>query len=235
MKPNIKRILAALAIILVLAIAFFIQSGPVFNSEPTASISVTARAETPSPADASEATAYENIVTPSLPADSSEGSVQHPSQKPAGEGAPACSAQPPGTACPEEKTPACTLTISCKTILDNMDKLTKEKESFIPADGWLLSVTDAGFTDGETVFDVLQRELKARDMHLEFTTSPMYNTVYIEGICNIYEFDCGELSGWMYSVNGVFPSCGCSEYKLSDGDIVAFVYTCDLGRDVGKG
>ena len=61
----------------------------------------------------------------------------------------------------------------------------------------------------------------------------LYNTAYIEGIANLYEFDCGELSGWMYRVNGEFPNVGCSLYKLKDGDTVEWVYTCDLGRDVG--
>ena len=43
---------------------------------------------------------------------------------------------------------------------------------------------------------------------------------YIEGINNLYEFDCGEQSGWMYSVNGWFPNYGCSRYQLKDGDVV---------------
>ncbi len=31
------------------------------------------------------------------------------------------------------------------------------------------------------------------------------DSVYVEGINNIYEFSCGEQSGWMYEVNGVYP------------------------------
>ena len=37
----------------------------------------------------------------------------------------------------------------------------------------------------------------------------------------------------MYRVNGTFPNKGCSSYLLSDGDTVEWVYTCDLGKDVG--
>ena len=37
----------------------------------------------------------------------------------------------------------------------------------------------------------------------------------------------------MYKVNGSFPNYGCSSYKLKAGDIVEWVYTCDLGKDVG--
>ena len=37
----------------------------------------------------------------------------------------------------------------------------------------------------------------------------------------------------MYKVNGWFPNYGCSRYQLQDGDTVCWVYTCDLGSDVG--
>jgi len=64
----------------------------------------------------------------------------------------------------------------------------------------------------------------------------MYNSYYIEGIGNLYEFDCGPESGWMYKVNGWFPNFGCSSYPLSDGDNIVWCYTCNgLGADVGGG
>lgn len=56
---------------------------------------------------------------------------------------------------------------------------------------------------------------------------------YVEGINNLYEFDCGQLSGWMYNVNGWFPNYGCSKYTVQDGDVINWVYTCNLGKDVG--
>ena len=49
----------------------------------------------------------------------------------------------------------------------------------------------------------------------------------------LYEFDCGKLSGWMYNVNGWYPNYGCSQYEVSNGDVIQWRYTCDLGRDVG--
>lgn len=75
--------------------------------------------------------------------------------------------------------------------------------------------------------------MKKNRIHMEFENTPMYNSNYIEGIGNLYEFDCGDLSGWTYSVNGWFPNYGCSRYKLKDGDKIQWRYTCDLGRDVG--
>ena len=91
------------------------------------------------------------------------------------------------------------------------------------------------FAENESVFNVLQRTLKEQGIHMEFEYTPAYHTAYIEGINNLYEFDVGELSGWMYSVNGWFPIYGCSRYRLQDGDVVEWKYTCDLGNDIGGG
>lgn len=127
----------------------------------------------------------------------------------------------------------CTLSVECHTILDNMKNLDPEKVELIPADGIIFPATEVTFYEGESVLNILQREMKKNKIHLEFRNTPIYNSAYIMGINNLYEFDVGELSGWMYKVNDWFPNYGVSRYKLEDGDKVEFVYTCDLGRDVG--
>lgn len=127
----------------------------------------------------------------------------------------------------------CTISVSCATILNNMSYLKDEKRGLIPSDGVILSQRKAVFNEGESVFNVLQRELKRAKIHLEFSSTPMYDSIYIEGINNLYEFDCGEGSGWIYSVNGIFPGYGCNQYKLKPGDVIEWLYTCNLGKDVG--
>lgn len=128
--------------------------------------------------------------------------------------------------------PACTLTIRCDTLVGKPEELDKSKAELVPADGLLYSAT-VSFTAGESVFDVLQRAMKEAGIPMEFTSVPVYGSAYIEGIANLYEFDGGPLSGWVYSVNGVFPNYGSSKYALKDGDQVLWQYTCDLGADVG--
>ena len=132
-----------------------------------------------------------------------------------------------------DKELTCTLSVRCDTILDNMSDFDKDKTSIVPSDGVILGETEVVFYEGETVFNLLRREMKKNKIHMEFNEVPMYGSAYIEGIANIYEFDCGELSGWMYKVNDWFPNYGCSRYKLHDGDKVEWIYTCDLGRDIG--
>ncbi|MWV47182.1 DUF4430 domain-containing protein [Paenibacillus sp. HJL G12] len=126
-----------------------------------------------------------------------------------------------------------TLSVSAASILDHMDQFNKDKLEVLPKDGVIYKAQKVTFFEGESVFDVLLREMKKNKIHLEFSMTPIYNSNYIEGIHNLYEFDCGELSGWMYKVNGWFPNYGSSRYALKDGDVIEWVYTCDLGRDVG--
>ncbi len=132
-----------------------------------------------------------------------------------------------------DKELTCILSVRCDTILNNVSSLDKAKSALVPADGIIFPEKEVTFYEGETVFNVLMREMKRNKIHLEFENIPLYNSAYIEGIANLYELDCGELSGWMYRVNGWFPNYGCSRYLLKDGDRVEWVYTCDLGADVG--
>lgn len=139
----------------------------------------------------------------------------------------------PENAVISDKELTCTLSVRCDTILDNIAWLDKEKVELVPKDGVIFAEQSVTFYEGESVFNLLIREMKRNKIHMEFENTPIYNSAYIEGIGNLYEFDCGELSGWMYSVNGWFPNYGCSRYQLKAGDRVEWVYTCNLGGDVG--
>ena len=168
----------------------------------------------------------------------SGGSAQQPTQPPAPQPPvtqpPAT--QPPQTEPPQTEPPLmCSISIRCDTILDNMDQLDPSKVGYVPSDGWIL-YADVEFTQGETVFDVLQRACDDYGIPMEYSYSPSYGGNYIEGINNIYEFDCGPQSGWMYQVDGWFPNYGSSGYTLSGGESITFCYTCvGLGADVGGG
>lgn len=146
--------------------------------------------------------------------------------------------EPPTTA-PETTPPtsgggSCKITIRCDTILNNMGNLEPGKAEFVPEDGVILYPVTVEFESGETVFDVLKRVCDIAGIQLEYSWTPLYDSYYVEGINHLYEFDCGEQSGWMYKVNGWFPNYGCSSYTLKDGDVIVWAYTCQgLGTDVG--
>lgn len=143
------------------------------------------------------------------------------------------SVEPEATPAPAEPTAKyVTLSITCYTLLNNMDKVAENKKNIIPSDGVILSEIQVEIEDGDTVFDVLLKQTRNNRIHMDFVETPLYNSAYIKGIANIYEFDGGDLSGWMYSVNGVFPNFGVSQYDLQNGDRIEFKYTCDLGKDL---
>jgi len=124
---------------------------------------------------------------------------------------------------------SCTLSVSCESLLENMALLDEEKWEVVPEDGIIFAEKEVNFTEGESVFDVFQRELINADIQMEFANTPVYDSAYIEGVANLYEFDAGPLSGWLYEVNGVVPNYGSSKYFLEDGDVINWLYTCDRG------
>lgn len=134
-----------------------------------------------------------------------------------------------------EKKRYCTIEIRCDTLSNDLSKLTNPAlKPYVPSNGVILAKQRVELYDGETVFDLLKRVTRNKKIQLEFRSDSAYTGgAYIEGINHLYEFDGGELSGWMYSVNGWFPNYGCAAYKIEDGDEILWCYTCDLGRDVG--
>ena len=224
-----KRLCAAL---LALALIFTLAACGTPAVEPTPP-PAPAQSETPAPDAAQDAPA---TSAPSETERQEETPAVPPEQNEAPTQAPDTPASPDEPEPPVENTvPTCTVSISCAAILENLDRLNAEKADLIPADGVLLAPTAVEFTEGESVFNVLKRVCRENKIHMEFSETPVYQSAYIEGIGNLYEFDCGEGSGWMYRVNGEFPNYGCSRYTLADSDTVEWVYTCDFGADVGGG
>ena len=244
MKKHTRRMLALLLAVLLLGLcACSAKVAPAQEQKPEQTIAAEpVQAEQPQEAALAE-------ETPETP----EKEAQTPQEPPAEEAlpeetAPEASAEQaaePEVRAPMDEQPVqeqpaaqdapltCTISISCATILSNTDELDPEKLELVPEDGWILAPVTVAFTAGQSVFDVLLATVKEQAIHMEYQNTPMYETAYIEGIGNLYEFDCGALSGWMYRVNGWFPNYGCSRYAVQAGDVIEWMYTCDLGSDVG--
>lgn len=144
----------------------------------------------------------------------------------------AIAAEPKPTA---PKVPTVSISINCHTARANFDKLdpSAKDDRIVPPSGQILSLQAVELEPGETVFDVLKRVCRQNNIHMESSYTPV-GAAYVEGINNLYEFACGPLSGWLYSVNGKYSSLSSSSYKLQDGDVIEWNYSCDLGRDLGQ-
>ena len=216
------------------------------NSQTTPATTVTdTSSQTLPESEKPKTTAITSVASTSSTAD-----VSKPTEKPVFTSAPTSSASPASSKVTTSSTASsvtsttpkpdkpikkydntCTFVIECKTILDNKDKLKKGLEKYVPDDAVIFSKT-VGFDSGESVYDILRRICDENSIQMEASYTPAFSSYYVEGINNLYEFDCGQGSGWMYSVNGVFPNYGCSSYKPASNDEIAFRYTCELGYDL---
>ena len=121
-------------------------------------------------------------------------------------------------------TVTCTVTVECKSILDHMDDLKEGHEEFVPSDGYIIKNYTYKAKAGYTAYDALKSACNNNDIKL--TAQKTSYGVYISGINNLDEFDCGKQSGWMYSVNGIMPNTTCENVTVDDGDSIVFTYVC---------
>lgn len=225
LKKHKWKLISGAAALIILVIAFMMGGNQPAPAVPEKTVTPTPAAvavsEVPVPAVTPEPT-----ITPRPTAKATEKAVATPKTE---------ATVAPTVKPKEDAVLTCMLSVRCDTILANMSKLNPEKAGLVPSGGVIFPKTEVVFYKGESVLNVLSREMKKNKIHLEFVNVPMYNSAYIEGIANLYEHDCGELSGWMYKVNGYFPNYGSSKYTIKDGDTIEWVYTCDWGKDVGGG
>lgn len=127
------------------------------------------------------------------------------------------------TATTSKKEITCTLTIECKAILSNMDDLKPGHEKYVPSNGYILYNYTCAVKSGDTVFDILEKACD--DNSIILTSHSSGYGVYVAGINNLDEFDCGSQSGWKYKVNGVDANRSCGYYKLTGGENIVFYYT----------
>ncbi|MBQ3264484.1 MAG: DUF4430 domain-containing protein [Ruminococcus sp.] len=121
------------------------------------------------------------------------------------------------------------LTVTVSVRCDTVTGLEKVND-FIPDDGVILDTTVCKADEGDTVYDVLTRAAAENGIPLD--NRGARGAAYIAGVNCLYEYDYGELSGWMYRVNGEFPDVGCQSYAVSEGDVIEWLYTTNIGKDL---
>ena len=125
---------------------------------------------------------------------------------------------------------AVTISIRCDTVIG------QPGTAHLPANGQILPEMSVPICEGETVFDILSQVAAEHRLRIQNTgvTASSAALAYVTAINDLKEYDFGDLSGWVYFVNGTSPSVGCGEYRVQDGDCIVFAYTCNLGDDVGQ-
>lgn len=96
-------------------------------------------------------------------------------------------------------------------------------------DGELVN-TKISLTADSTAFSCVEEALTGKDLK--------NSKDYILAIAGLKERDGGETSGWMITLNDWFTNEGIAAFtvangKLTDGDVIRVLYTCDYGVDLG--
>lgn len=126
----------------------------------------------------------------------------------------------------KEKQSTCTISINAQRIHASK-RANDSVKALVPGSGYLLNPTTVNIEKGDAVKDVLVRISRENGIVLSAKGDS-----YIAGIGGIFEFDGGPRSGWMYSVNGVFPNVACNEKDVAKGDVIQWKYTLNLGKDL---
>ncbi|MFD2875260.1 DUF4430 domain-containing protein [Paenibacillus rhizoplanae] len=95
----------------------------------------------------------------------------------------------------------------------------------------ILAAAQYELKKGESVLELLKRITRGQKIQMEYQGRATF--AYVEGIDNLYEGDHGSESGWMYKVNGEFPSKAAGSWIVEPGDTIEWLYTLDLGKDLG--
>ncbi len=98
--------------------------------------------------------------------------------------------------------------------------------------GVILEPTSIELQKNDDVLDVLKRVAKSNRIPLDARGSGMLS--YVEGIANLYEFDRGAGSGWLFRINGQLAEKSAGAVKLEKGDVVEWIYSIELSEEPGN-
>lgn len=119
----------------------------------------------------------------------------------------------------------CTISVNASEILGS--SASSDVKNLVPSGGYLISKRTLQIESGDTVKDVLLRTAKSAGVAVS-----VQGGNYVDGIGGIFEKDAGSKSGWMYSVNGEFVQVACSDKTVKKGDVIAWEYTLEVGKDL---
>lgn len=127
---------------------------------------------------------------------------------------------------PPQNSASVTLVIQCKDVLSIVEeKRLMSYEKIVPTDGIILSVNQIEIqSETTTVLELLQDVCDENRIPCKIISG------YISSINGLTERskDFGPQSGWVYSVNDVYPSVGSDSYRLKDGDVVELRYVTKM-------
>ena len=84
------------------------------------------------------------------------------------------------------------------------------------------STVDVDVPEGSTVYDALVAT------GADVNASDSDYGMYVAGINGLAGGDFGDMSGWMFEVNGEMAEVGCSQLEVADGDVITWTYVTEF-------
>lgn len=129
---------------------------------------------------------------------------------------------------PDGRIISCTIEIRCDNATARKDSIANPGiRDAIPDDGTILEVTTYTAAEGFTVYDVLAAVTAMHNPVIPIVANS--DKSYVSSINNLSEKNVGPHSGWTYRVNGVLPMMAANQYTVKDGDVIKWIYVCQLG------
>lgn len=120
----------------------------------------------------------------------------------------------------------CNVSIDCTSVRDKLDLLKPSVRKHIPASGIILKESKIKVKKDANAYDVLVTACKLNKIVYDAEYSKVYSSTYVKGIGYLYEKMAGDMSGWLYLVNGKTANVGASRYMVNEGDTISWTYTC---------
>ncbi|MGI6498441.1 MAG: DUF4430 domain-containing protein [Oscillospiraceae bacterium] len=124
---------------------------------------------------------------------------------------------------PEQEGHQATLSVTCEDAMGS-ELLSDALREALPEGGVLYAAQTVSASEGETVLELLSREMRLENIPLDVGDG------YVKGIGSLYEGACGEVSGWLFRVNGEMPSVGAGDCVVQEGDLIEWFYICDMNE-----
>ena len=116
-----------------------------------------------------------------------------------------------------------TIDVSVFNEAGNFKQVGEEFHKYIDKSGFLVKDIKIELKGDVTALEVL--EAISAEKNIPIGYGEMGASKYVKSLNHLEEKLLGGYSGWMYLVNGEFPTVGLEELKLKNGDVVTFVYS----------
>ena len=118
--------------------------------------------------------------------------------------------------------------IRCDKLAEAPEKLKDQTlVQYIPDDGEALARLKYIANDGDSALDILEKICSNKNIEIKKNSEGA-----IQSIGYFKNGDCGQGSGWVYTVNGRLMDEDPAEYIVRDGDEIVWAFSLNGGRDI---